>query len=286
MHITSPEPRARTRRKAAAALLLALPLLLTACGGDDDSSAPARQAYTPSAETASSAPAEDAASASPSSSEAEAEAESSEPQDAESTQASDAEDDASTPAEEPTEDAPSPAEEETAAEDTSDDAAAVDCSGREFQLTDVTDLTCAQALGMLDPFVTSGQEGGRITDVECSVGRGEFDGQEHDEWTCSRDAGGSFVGYRTAASAENAADSAQSEAAVDCEGQQFLLTEVSDLTCAQALGMLDPFVTSGQDGGRITDVACSVGRGEFDGRERDEWACSRDAGGSFVAYAK
>lgn len=161
MPTTAHEPRLRTRRRAATALLFALPLMLSACGGEDDEAAP-RQAYTPDSETT--AAEEPNTGQSPSQSTGP-----------------------------PTES--SPASDSESADEEADTASSADCAGRQFLLTDVSDLTCGEALGMLDPFVTSAQEGGRISDVRCTVGTGEFQGKTRDEWSCSRDEGGSFTAY-------------------------------------------------------------------------------------------
>ena len=267
MHPTAQAPRSRRR---AAALLLALPLLLTACGGGDEDDAAPRQAYTPGADSSETASA--SASASPSAGQQETAS-------AAPSSSAPEEEPESTPEPEPTQDS-SDADDasDTVAEHTSSD---VICSGQQFQITRASDLTCGEALGMLDPFATSGQEGGRISDVECTVASGELDGREADYWECTRDPGGSLAAYHVPS------DEGSGEAdTVACSGQRFWLTEVSGLTCGEALGMLDPFVTSGQGGGRISDVHCSVGTGEFQGETRDEWECTRDKGCSLVAYAK
>ena len=270
----SPTAHAPRSRRRAAALLLALPLLLTACGGDEDEDAAPRQAYTPGSD--SSETAEASASASPSTTPEAGQEDSASA--APSTQAPEEE---AEPTSEPEPTQDSSDENHVSAEHASSD---VICSGQQFQITRASDLTCGEALGMLDPFATSGQEGGRISDVECTVATGELDGREADYWECTRDPGGSLAAYHVP-SDEGSGDSAEADT-VACTGQRFWLTEVSDLTCGEALGMLDPFVTSGQEGGRISDVHCSVGSGEFQGETRDEWECTRDKGGSLVAYAK
>lgn len=272
----SPTAHAPRSRRRAAALLLALPLLLTACGGDEDEDPAPRQAYTPGSD--SSETAEASASASPSTT----------PEADQEESASAAPSSQSPEEAEPTSE-PEPTQESSDGSDASDVVAEhassdVICSGQQFQITRASDLTCGEALGMLDPFATSGQEGGRISDVECTVATGELDGREADYWECTRDPGGSLAAYHVP-SDEGSGDSAEADT-VACTGQRFWLTEVSDLTCGEALGMLDPFVTSGQEGGRISDVHCSVGSGEFQGETRDEWECTRDKGGSLVAYAK
>lgn len=274
-------------RRAAAALVLAFPLLLlSACGGDDD---PGERptAYQP-----------DAASSESSASAVETE------QPSETPEAAD--DDETAQASEPSGDeqpreadspAPTPSQRPSAAEP-SDEG---ECVGADYTYTDLDHLTCEQAKVMVESILNTGgnRDDGTVADDEnrCLP--------QDAGWWCQPDADGAEwpsttitpndpsydpMGLVTrtwmpGGSRDAAADSSDT-AAVECPGQRFMLTEVSNLSCDEALGMMDPFLSSGQQGGRISDVQCTVGSGEFQGETRERWSCARDSGGSLIAYRR
>ncbi|MGQ1798872.1 hypothetical protein ACT4S5_17295 [Kocuria oceani] len=81
------------------------------------------------------------------------------------------------------------------------------------------------------------------------------------------------------------------EAPVDCMGINYEFTELDDLTCPEAKGMLQPFLEgrgapADSNAQVVDDTQCTRAPAERGGVTVPSWSCSRVQGGSFVAYAK
>lgn len=81
------------------------------------------------------------------------------------------------------------------------------------------------------------------------------------------------------------------DAAVDCVGINYEFTEVYDLTCPEAKGMLQPFLEgrgapADSSAQVLDDTECTRAPAERGGATVPSWSCSRTQGGSFVAYAR
>lgn len=283
----------RTSRRAAASLALALPLLLLSACGDDE---PRQERTAYQADSGSSESATAAAADEPSGAATDETAEPSEaPQSQEAPSPS-----ATQPAEEAT-----PSETQQPAEE-AEPASDQECVGADYTFTDLDHLTCEEAKIMVENILNTGgnRDNGTVADDQnrCQP--------EGSGWWCQPDADGAewpsttitpndpsydpmdqitrtwMPGGSRDAAAEQADAAPSDTAAVECTGQRFLLTDVSGLSCPEAMGMMDPFLSTGQQGGRISDVQCTVDSGEFQGETRERWSCSRDSGGSLVAYRK
>lgn len=90
------------------------------------------------------------------------------------------------------------------------------------------------------------------------------------------------------AEADIASDSEinSSDLTIECEGQLYDFTRVDDLTCNEAKGILDPFTPGDAGTSRISDAVCTAEDITMDGQEAQRWSCTRDAGGSFLAFSR
>lgn len=261
-----------TFRRTVAALFLALPVSLTsltACGGDDEPAA--REAYQPG----------NSASASPSPSGSSSEA-SSEPSEASGTES------------------PQPE-----ASDTEAGQDAPECEGGDYSYPVLRGgITCDDAKALVEGVISDG-----VTRDDGVVASGTaFCRPGGSNWNCGYlPEGGSEVEVQARAKdtfedplteVDSAEDSGSDAAAADgdsidsdsldveCVGQLYDLTDVEGLACNEAKGILDPF-TPGENGShRIGDSACIAEAVTIDGRSGQRWTCSRDSGGSFVAYSR
>ncbi|MFI7742933.1 hypothetical protein [Kocuria rhizosphaericola] len=78
--------------------------------------------------------------------------------------------------------------------------AAVDCTGVNYEFTEVDGLTCPEAKGMLQPFLEgrgapADSNAQVVDDTECTRAPAERGGATVPSWSCSRTQGGSFVAY-------------------------------------------------------------------------------------------
>lgn len=281
-HLPSGAPS--RRRRLLAALALAIPLALTACGGGgDDGEATAEPAVATTTSAESAAP-------------------------------------SSTPSVEPSTTEPTPLETPTTPEtlpteaprETPNAAAAAsqpdagECIGTDYRFTHLDHVTCDEAKIMVENILNNGgnRDNGTVADdanrcMPNSTGRG---------WYCHPDADGvewpstmiepndpaydpmSEIERAWRPSVDRSAGNGTANAyanmiSVECQGASYDFTDLSGLSCQEAKGMLDPFADSSTDG-RIADVTCTRGITSFTDGEREHWDCTRDSGGSLVAYRR
>ena len=273
---TSPAP---ARRRTLAALALAVGLALSACGGGDDDEAAPREAYQPGAASESADPTD---SASPSQS-----ASATPKAEASSTSASSAPaSEAPQKTEEPREEKPSQAPEEQP----SAAPAQEECVGSDYNFTDLRgDIGCYDAKVAVEKVLNTGTPlGAGVADnnVMCTP--------EGSSWTCAQ-LGDTVYGITVQAKnpakdpLQDILDSSSSDdseaaepAAITCSGAAYEFSDVTGMDCSTALAVLDPFVDRRVPEGRSGADQCYM---EKQGG-REHWSCSRDSGGSLVAYRK
>ncbi|MFE7630930.1 hypothetical protein [Kocuria sp. NPDC057446] len=182
------------------------------------------------------------------------------------------------------------------------------CQDDDYVYTALQGLGCDEARGVVDELSFAGSRDGEfsvVSDRYFCASEGVEPWEFHDPvYVCGVNGAGD-VGFHLdpltvtadhpllhveAGSAEDFTAEVV-DAAVDCEGINYEFTEVDDLTCPEAKGMLQPFLEgrgtpAGDDEQVLDDTECTRAPAERGGATVPSWSCSRVQGGSFVAYAR